>query len=255
MRDFPEGLRNAGTGNYRGDGLMKKDMVIGVLGGMGTYATIHLFEQYAELFPAEKEWERPRILIDNRCTMPSRVRAFLFHEKVEQLREEMTDSLIHLSEAGANRILLACNTSHLFLPDICEKHPELREKIVHIVECCCERMKADGIQETYLLGSEGTIDSGIYQEILKKQGIGCSCPGEEEYGMLRDCIEAVKQKKYSDDIKKTFLNLINRTDACILGCTELPILYEMYRDEVTCRSVYDPLLEGLRRIKEEYENG
>ena len=41
-----------------------KNFNIGVLGGMGTYATIHLFKQYAEVFPAEKEWERPRIIID-----------------------------------------------------------------------------------------------------------------------------------------------------------------------------------------------
>ena len=52
--------------------MKKDDFVIGVLGGMGTYATIHLFREYADLFPAEKEWDRPRIIIDNRCTMPSR---------------------------------------------------------------------------------------------------------------------------------------------------------------------------------------
>ncbi len=234
---------------------MKKDMVIGVLGGMGTYATIHLFEQYAEMFPAEKEWDRPRIIIDNRCTMPSRVRAFMYHESVDQLREEMTDSLIHLSNAGCTRILLACNTSHLFLPGVYKLHPELQEKIVHIIECCCERIKESGSNEVYLLGSEGTIDSGIYQEALKKRGIACSCPKEEEYAMLRDCIEAVKQKKYSAQVKKVFLDLINRSDSCILGCTELPILYDRYRDDVTCRKIYDPLLEGLRSIRREYENG
>ena len=36
-----------------------KDLVIGVLGGMGTYATINLFKQYAKIFPAEKE-KNPR---------------------------------------------------------------------------------------------------------------------------------------------------------------------------------------------------
>ena len=36
---------------------MKKDFTIGVLGGMGTYATIHLFEQYARVFEAEKEYK------------------------------------------------------------------------------------------------------------------------------------------------------------------------------------------------------
>ena len=70
---------------------MKKDYTIGVLGGMGTYATIHLFQQYAEIFEAEKEWDRPRMIIDNRCTMPSRVRAFLYNENVDKLVDEMVE--------------------------------------------------------------------------------------------------------------------------------------------------------------------
>ena len=82
-------------------------MNIGVLGGMGTYATIHLFKQYAEIFPAKKEWDRPRIVIDNRCTMPSRVRAFLYNENVDQLVAEMAGSMQYLTDAGCNRIILA----------------------------------------------------------------------------------------------------------------------------------------------------
>ena len=70
-----------------------KDFAIGVLGGMGTYATIHLFKQYAEVFTAEKEWERPRIIIDNRCTMPSRVRAILYNERREELINRMAESV------------------------------------------------------------------------------------------------------------------------------------------------------------------
>lgn len=80
-----------------------KDLVIGVLGGMGTYATINLFKQYAKIFPAEKEWERPRIIIDNRCTMPSRVQAFLYHENSEKLIDEMTDSIEGLLKMGGGR--------------------------------------------------------------------------------------------------------------------------------------------------------
>ena len=203
---------------------MKNDFVIGVLGGMGTYATIHLFQQYAEVFLAEKEWDRPRIIIDNRCTMPSRVRAFLYKEKVDQLVEEMTDSMRHLKETGCSRIILACNTSHLFLPKIYEKIPELEESVVHIINTCVDEIVKNGIKEVYLLGSEGTIESGIYQEALKKYGVNCLCPHPDEYLMLRECIEAVKQKKYSENVRKTFLDLVNRYDTCILGCTELPIL-------------------------------
>ena len=131
----------------------KKNFTIGVLGGMGTYATIHLFQQFAELFPAEKEWERPRIVIDNRCTMPSRVRAFLYNENKEQLVEEMAESMQNLVNAGCNRIVLDCNTSHLFLPLIYQKVPELEEKVVHIIKNCVEEISKKNITHVYVLGT------------------------------------------------------------------------------------------------------
>ena len=231
---------------------MSNQITIGVLGGMGTYATIHLFMQYANVFPAEKEWERPRIIIDNRCTMPSRVRAFLYNENVNQLIEEMSESMNQLSKAGANRIILACNTSHLFLPEIYKFNPGLEKKVVHIINACVEQIENDNISKIYLLASEGTIESHIYQDALEKKGVSCLVPEREEYHMLRECIEAVKQNHYSDDVKATFLELINRYNSCILGCTELPILYEKYKDNVICNQVYDPLLIGLKMIKKEY---
>ena len=230
---------------------MEKKVIIGVLGGMGTYATIHLFQQYAEIFPAEKEWNRPRIIIDNRCTMPSRVRAFLYHENVDQLVDEMTESMMYLKQAGCNRIILACNTSHLFLPKIYETIPELEESVVHIIKTCVEKIVRDGIGKVYLLASEGTIESHIYQEALDEKGVECIVPEPSEYSMLRDCIEAVKQNKYSEEVRNTFLNLINRYKSCIWGCTELPILYERYQNDVNCHQVYDPLLLGLMKIKKE----
>ena len=230
-----------------------KNFNIGILGGMGTYATIHLFKQYAEVFPAEKEWERPRIIIDNRCTMPSRVRAFLYNENVDKLVDEMADSMQHLVDAGCNKIILACNTSHLFLPQIYDKVPELENRVVHIIYTCVNKIKDDGIKEVYLLGSEGTIESKIYQNALKEENIKCIIPERQEYGLLRKCIEAVKQNKYSDEIRDIFLELVSRSDACILGCTELPILYEMYGKDID-KKIYDPLLLGVQKLKEEYDN-
>lgn len=231
-----------------------KDFIIGVLGGMGTYATLHLFEQYAEVFPAEKEWERPRIIIDNRCTMPSRVRAFLFNEKVDQLIDEMSDSMKHLVDIGCHRILLACNTSHLFLPGVYAKVPDLENKVIHIIKNCVDEISNNGVKKVYLLASEGTIDSQIYQNAFAKKSIECTVPDQAEFSLLRDCIEAVKQNKYTDNIREIFLDLVNRYNTCILGCTELPILYEKYKNEIISDNIYDPLYMGMQKIKREYDN-
>lgn len=229
------------------------ELVIGFLGGMGTYATINAFKQYAEIFPATKEWERPRIVIDNRCTMPSRVRAFLYNEKLDELVNEMADSMSNLVKTGCNKIILACNTSHLFLPKIYEKVPELEQYIVNIIDSCVSKIKEENIKEIYLIASEGTIESKVYQNALKKEEIKCLYPKKSEFNSLRLCIEAVKQNKYDEDVKNTYLDLVNRHNYCILGCTELPILNDMYKEEVKSKT-YDPVLLALMKIKENFKN-
>lgn len=231
-----------------------KDLVIGVLGGMGTYATVHFFQQYADVFEAKKEFDRPRIIIDNRCTMPSRVRAFLYNEKVDELINEMTDSMQNLVDSGCTHIVLACNTSHLFLPEIYKKVPSLENKVINIIKQCVSTIQNDGVKEVYLLGSEGTIDSSIYQNALEKYGIKCIVPKKDEYRLIRKCIETVKQNMYNEDTKNIFVELVNRYDTCILGCTELPILYDKYKSDIAkSKKIYDPLLLVLKRLKEEYD--
>ena len=142
------------------------EFTIGVLGGMGTYATINMFKQYADVFKAEKEWERTRIIIDNRCTMPSRVRAFLYKENVDELISEMFESMQYLMDAGATRIILACNTSHLFLPQIYDKIPQLKDRVVNIIDNCVDEIKKQSVKSVYLLGSEGIIQSRIYLSLI-----------------------------------------------------------------------------------------
>ncbi len=233
---------------------MSKKMVIGVLGGMGTYATINLFKEYTKVFPAVREWERPRIIIDNRCTMPSRVMAYLYNEKVDQLIDEMTESLNNLLNSGATNIILACMTSHLFLPKIYLKAPKLEGKVLNLIENCAKKINEDHIKEVYLLGSEGTIDSKIFQNELKKYNITCNVPTTDDYKTLRSVIEAVKQDKYTNKTRKEFLSLINRSKYIILGCTELPILYDKYIKGINIKKAYDPLKIALEELKKEYDN-
>lgn len=86
-------------------------------------------------------------------------------------------------------------------------------------------------------------------------GIKSIVPDNSEYVLLRECIEAVKQNRYTPEVKKVFLDLVNRNQACILGCTELPILYEKYFADIDKDiKIYDPLLLGIQKLKEEYDN-
>lgn len=227
--------------------------VIGVLGGMGSFATLHFFEALLKAFPAQKEWDRPRILIDNRCTMPSRVRAVLEGYQYDRLVTELTDSVSSLLKAGATKIILACNTSHCFLPDIYQNIPEAEGKIVSIIDACCEQVAAAGEKEVSLIASEGTIQSGVFANGLAPYGIAVRSPENEQYLMQRKLIEAVKQNCVTEDTVEQFIALVKSFsgDALILGCTEFPVLFSRVPAGTFAGiRVYDPLLcaiEVLRR--------
>ena len=236
--------------------MRRSDFVVGVL-GVATNATVNFFEQWAKVFPAEKEWDRPRIIIDNNCTMPSRVRALLYNENVDLLVEQMTDSIKLLINAGYSKVLIACNTAHVFLDSIYEKFPPARNYIVDIIDNCAEHLQMHGVKKAFLMASEGTILSGIYQKKLGVKGIECSAPPPEEFFMLRNFIEAVKQNNFTQEVKEQFISFVRRHKvewgAIILGCTELPVMYDKCKDQLAGISFYDPMLIVLEKLQAEFE--
>lgn len=232
-----------------------KNRVIGIMGGFGSYATLNFFEQILNSFPAEKEWDRPRILIDNYCTLPSRVRCILYGEHESEIVEGMSNSIRNLINAGAKKIIITCNTAHYFLDDIYKNVPESQDKIIHIIEELAIKLSEDNIKEISLIASEGTLMSKLYQNTFEKYGIKINAPSEDDFPRLRDLMEVVKQNKPIDsNVKENFINLIKeqKDDSVILGCTEFPVIYKYVKEEIKNENIniYDPLDIAVLKIKE-----
>ncbi|MCR5217212.1 amino acid racemase [Treponema sp.] len=232
-------------------------MIIGILGGMGSYATLNIFERILSLFPAEKEWDRPRILIDNNCTMPSRVVAALYGRDRDKLVKEMSSSVKHLIESGATHIFLACNTSHIFLEDVYKNVPEAKGKIYSIIETLAQDINEKKINEPFaLIATEGTLETKIYQKIFEPYHIQIIQPDEEKFSLMRELIEAVKQNNLSNEHCKKFIQLIKsfNLNNIILGCTEFPVLYSAFKNEIdsTGLNIYDPLESTIQKLHKIY---
>ena len=230
-------------------------MIIGIVGGMGSVATAEYFYEIIKSFPAEKEWERPRIIIDNRCDMPSRVRGILYGEQVDEIVNALSESIKMMYDAGCDYIVLACNTSHYYLKTIIKNHPEYRGKIVHIIDLLTKRLVADGHRKVYLMATEGTYLSRIYDNSFSEFGITYPEVLPEDEKQIRDFIEAVKQVKITDEIKLKFVDFVNsrEEDVVVLGCTELPVIYRACADRIEKR-VYDPLEETTAFFKKMYKD-
>ena len=231
-------------------------MIIGLVGGMGSYATLDFFERYLNLFKADKEWDRPRIIIDNRCTMPSRVRAILYNENWDIIVDELTDSICLLVDAGCDKVILACNTSHVFLKDVFAKEPRLYPYVLNIIKICAEELMSKGVNEVSLIATEGTILSRIYQDTFVKYNIIVNVPTDETFSNLRYFIEAVKMNIYTDEMFNSFENFLLEQPgkSLILGCTEFPVIYSKIKERASLFSIQiiDPLESTLQFLYREF---
>ena len=229
------------------------EQTIGIIGGMGSYATLDFFHRILNSFPAEKDWDRPRIIIDNRCTMPSRVRAILYNEAVDEVSHDLAESTRNLIRRGADILVLACNTSHVFLPRILEAVPEAEGRFVNIIESLADSLLASGERVFRLMASEGTLDSKVYQRYLEPHGIEIEPPGEDDYRVFRSLIEDVKQDRVDDDTVTRFINAVHAggNENVIIGCTEFPPIYRKAAETLASEGyrVFDPLDTTITKIK------
>ena len=229
----------------------RAEFAIGVVGGMGTYATIDYFKRIADAFPADKEWERPRILIDNRCTMPSRVRAILYGERREELVDALAESTRNLLHDGASHVFYACNTSHVFLEEVYEAAPETRGRVVDMISLLADGMKAAGVRRAQLLATEGTVQTGIYQERFSGTGIDIVVPDEGQQVEIRSFLEAVKAGMLNAEELHRFADWAEslRYSDIILGCTELPVIWSAAKGNDSAllqgKTVYDPVQSAI----------
>ncbi|MCD7858536.1 MAG: amino acid racemase [Clostridiales bacterium] len=228
------------------------NMVIGIIGGMGSYATVNFFKRLVDAFPGEKEWDRPRIILDNYCTMPSRVRAILYNENRNELVKDLSTATEHMIQCGVDYIVLACNTSHVFLPDIISNVPDSETKFINIIDSCAKELHEKKIARCGLIATEGTLDTCIYQSVFDGYSIAIDAPTKEQYGEIRYFIESVKQNKISEEVIDAFAKFIEsfQNNYVILGCTELPILYQacVERGCIPNKKICDPLQSTIKQL-------
>ncbi len=227
--------------------------IIGVVGGMGSYATLHFFQKILDAFPVEKEWERPRLIIDNNCVMPSRVRAILYGERREELVEDLAASIQGLLGYNVDMIIMACNTTHFFLPDIRERVPAIDNVLVDLIRTVTDYCVESSVSELLVIASEGTVATRIYDSYCENHGIMVNYPHEKEQMLVREFIEDVKQKQWAG-LPERFADYLRKShyDNIVLGCTELSMIFDAINnaDNIDIeKNVIDPVQHAVDSIR------
>ena len=205
---------------------MNNHKTIGILGGMGPMATYDLAIKIINNTEAASDQEHIPVLTDCNTRISDRTAAIL--SGGADPRPEMIKSARRLEAAGADYLIMPCNTAHYFYDDICR---EISIPMLHMPRETAARLKEMGIKKAAVLATDGTCQSGIYESALSEAGIEPVYPSEEKQkivmSLIYDYVKAGKMDFADLNIDSVINEVRSRgAEILILGCTELPIAFD-----------------------------
>lgn len=199
---------------------------IGILGGMGPFATATLYLEIVRIFQmrhgARLDADYPPMWISS-LPVPDVV------ERVEDEKrfvDMLRQGARRLRVAGADFLLIACNTAQKYLPDVIEASSL---PCIDLVEEVADTLTLSGHSRAGLLGTQATLEQGTYAATCKRRGIELVLPGPRDQTEVTRVILDVLAGTPPQDLKGALWQVVDRlhdqgAEAVILGCTELPLV-------------------------------
>ncbi len=222
---------------------MPRSKIVGILGGMGPYASHAFYQAVLDLTPIDKDWDHLRIIMDSNPHIPSRSRHHLYGESSPV--PAMIESCRKLEAYPVDFIVIPCNSASYFLPEI---QAAVQVPVLNIMQIAAAALAAQWpqVRRVSVLGGVITYDHCTYEPYLRAHGLTYVHHSPQVQRKVEKLIEGIKLNANRELALGEFKNLITsihgqyKVEAVILGCTEFGCLGE-------CRAVI-PLVDSSREL-------
>ncbi|MBU0464118.1 MAG: amino acid racemase [Proteobacteria bacterium] len=206
---------------------MKKEKIVGILGGMGPEATVDLMQRIIRLTPALDDMDHIRCIVDNNPKVPSRIKAIIEGDG-EDPGPCMADMGKRLESWGAHFLVIACNTAHYYYDAV---QDAVKIPVINLIDLVSNHVK-DNFPEhdkVGILASPAVAMTGLYAKRFKELGIEDVWPDPDYQERLLNIIKEIKKgnagSKVREDYEKVCENLLHKgAKIAIIACTELSAL-------------------------------
>ena len=171
--------------------------VIGVIGGMGPDATVDLMRRVIEATPASDDIDHIRMIVDNNPKIPSRMQA-LIDRAGEDPAPVLAAMARGLETAGADVLVIPCNTAHHYLPAI---RAAVHVPVVDMIALSVARLRVmlGAGPRIGLLASPAIRLTGQFERCCDAAGIEIVHPAGADEAAVLAIIRAVKANAVNED--------------------------------------------------------
>lgn len=197
---------------------------VGVIGGMGPDATVLFMDVLAGRTLAGRDQEHLNVDCLQHCSIPDRTDYILDHTKPSPLPDLLEDIQL-LNERGAKLIAIPCNTAHFFYKDLAAASTA---PVLNMIELTAHSVREQfpGAKRVAILGTRGTVNSGLYHKALSALGLEPVTPSEPVQQEVDHIIfDQVKGNSplSEGDYNHAVATALQDADVAIVGCTELSV--------------------------------
>ena len=221
----------------------RQEDFLGILGGLGPFASAEFLKTIYECSPATCEQDFPRVVLYSDPTFPDRTETLLAGFD-DLLLDPLIEALRQLERLGANRIVICCVTLHHLLPRVPHS---LRSRIWSLIDVVFEQV-IESKQRHLLLCTRGTRQLGIFQ--LHPQWAAAQdllvLANDDDQQLIHGLIYQIKSNVDVCGLIPIIDSLLSkyRVNSFIAGCTEMHLLARHFRStagEIRERGCIDPL--------------
>lgn len=220
---------------------MSQYKTIGIVGGVGPYAGLDLNEKIFRLTRAKNDQEHLNVIL---FSFPSQIpdrTEFLSGEVDENPANGIARVLKNLEHAGVEIAGIPCNTAHSpKIWEAIENHLLVSNSKIYLVNMIQEVARFikgldTPVDKVGILGTDGTVKSDVYGQVLQKFGLQVVYPEEKiqqplvhaaiydpEYGIKAQSNPVTLRAK--SELYDAVHSLVRGgADVVVLGCTEIPL--------------------------------
>jgi len=196
---------------------------LGVLGGMGPAASAEFITRLIQQTPASCDQEHIPFVLWNEPRTPDRSTSI--RNEDDKPLPYLLQGMQVLKAVGCTTIVIPCNTAHFWYDELVK----FKIPILHIVDSVADSLRDVNVTGTIgVMGTQATVELGLYQYMLNKSGWDCITPTKEEMNnLVQPAIDLIKSgsiKEAHPMLMTVVKSLIDRgAKAVVLGCTEIPL--------------------------------
>lgn len=215
------------------------EKTVGVIGGLGPEATLDFYGKLLQKSNAKTDQEHLHVIINSNPKVPNR------HASIAGTGESAAPGLVGsataLETAGADFLVMVCNTAHAYAPDI---QAATGIPFISIIDSSIDACLAANPQmkQVGLLAADGCLDANLYQTKFAEKSVHCLLPNEQDQADLMHLIFRVKANDNAPDVKVGMKAIADKliaqgADVILAACTEVPLVLEesdLSKPFVTC---------------------